>query len=1261
MSREFIAKNGLIVQNISGSTSFNTNFDGIQIPKENSYINFNQTISFSGYGFRDNDGILEFKNSGGTWNNFSSVSFDNDLKTYYISLNGNDITNDGTINKPYRTISKALTTIGNAQTQDEFRTYSATTYVVNISPGEYVEDITIPRRQLIDLNFYNSRLSGSVYYTCDTIYGSDIQVSHLKINANSLRPGAMGNSIPAVGIMGNVFFGSSAFTNRICLLELNNIYVNGKVLCHSSGNSSSHLQLYAENAVLNGGIDIDDNFGMSNGVYLYLNDCDRGGSGISGLGNSGATANNKFRLRTLNNVNFGMPVYIKGSVDVGRLTNVRFTNGSSFSGSTFSIDMDSISYDSYFNNVIKGTEIITLIDNAKGIATSGFTGILSGNTNIQSSLLVLDKLKISGLTDVNINNLSNGDMLVYSATTQKWYNQTPTDISTLFYTKTQTDNLFVTTGSTQDISGIKNFRNSVNISGNTNIIGELSLSGYSVNNLTYIPIDTSEPTGFIDRTSSIMSFNPSTREFTLSPTSGSFNYWVSGNRYRLSSSTGLTIPNILENNFIYFNNTNQFIWQPNVWTFKGNAQIAFIFWNPSGLTTGSVAAPTYSPDGYMLEERHGIDMDYATHQRLHNYDGTVSTALFSLSGFSVTPATPTQDTNTFSIEGGQIADEDIISILPSLPDGGPYTLFYRFGSNASDWRWFKNVPLPYLSSTTYITYNQNVGGSYQLTQLASNQYVNYYILGVPSVDTGYSYIIIPGQQVYASVALAQAESIYSLSLGNLPFSEVALLYQITWRANNTYTSVGGRCRIEAKPVRTFNQKISVSGLATTTDHQSLANRNATAAHPAISIDVNTSTFTNVLNSAHTDVQLALNEIDKIPKTNTIVLTIKDIDSYNTQNNKGYFTIPSYLNGKKLLDVKYNYYSYDSIYDDNSLKKYGLLAYDSYYFPVTGFTTMNRKSSGFGWYEYQNVQNDISGSSTGFAIVDFSAMTMNNLLFDDRTHAVGGFAFLRTKRILDYLGIFKTKAYTINDTLVGEQIGNTNKKLYISALIRKDINNDNGIFYNFSSDSLTFGESNYRFSIGYFSIPGNTGNTFRKWGFRINRNALESSDTPVYFLTSTPVITGNTSLLVLEIDHKYNICTFKMSAHNTINSANTYFIPQISATTAITYGTYGIGFRSIVFIPPSDEGQCSVSEVRVGETYESVAMTKTGANIKLNRIRSNISSSMINSDIYIPYGALTGNTSINTSNNDIQTNDIIEISEYISNPLSRGASATLTFG
>jgi len=114
---------------------------------------------------------------------------------------------------------------------------------------------------------------------------------------------------------------------------------------------------------------------------------------------------------------------------------------------------------------------------------------------------------LSGLTDVTLSGLTTNDILLYSGTTNKWTNVHTKDLSTVFYTQAQTqtlvtssinssitylidynnsNSLFVTTGTTQTISGTKTFNN-LNISGQLVVTGTTQLIGdvTSVNNVIF--------------------------------------------------------------------------------------------------------------------------------------------------------------------------------------------------------------------------------------------------------------------------------------------------------------------------------------------------------------------------------------------------------------------------------------------------------------------------------------------------------------------------------------------------------------------------------------------------------------------------------------------------------------------------------------------------------------------------------------------------------------------------------------------------------
>ena len=53
------------------------------------YLNFNTTLGSGGYGFRDNSGVMEFRDSGGSWTTFASlsdISLKNRIVDYKLGL-----------------------------------------------------------------------------------------------------------------------------------------------------------------------------------------------------------------------------------------------------------------------------------------------------------------------------------------------------------------------------------------------------------------------------------------------------------------------------------------------------------------------------------------------------------------------------------------------------------------------------------------------------------------------------------------------------------------------------------------------------------------------------------------------------------------------------------------------------------------------------------------------------------------------------------------------------------------------------------------------------------------------------------------------------------------------------------------------------------------------------------------------------------------------------------------------------------------------
>lgn len=316
------------------------------------------------------------------------------------------------------------------------------------------------------------------------------------------------------------------------------------------------------------------------------------------------------------------------------------------------------------------------------------------------------------------------------------------------------------------------------------------------------PIDLttrSSKTGFDSTTTTTLTFSTATRIVTLAPTGANFDVFVSGTKYTKTSQTS-TIPNTTGAYYVYFDNTGTLQQSTSPWDILTTAPIAYVYWD-SGLA-----------DGFAFEERHGASWAPSVHKYLHLVNGTEIISGFAASGYNLAGAggNATNAFNTFALEAGVIADEDINFTTSALSDGVAYTIFNRTGATGT-WTWTKTNTVPYKVGTTFPQYNQWTGATWQLTEGISLRYYNYFVFAAPSIDAAFQIILIPGQAQHTSLAAAQTETYASLSYGTLPFQEIAPLYQITLRTGTgvAYSGASGSCRIEAF-ARIVGSKFSIS-------------------------------------------------------------------------------------------------------------------------------------------------------------------------------------------------------------------------------------------------------------------------------------------------------------------------------------------------------------------------------------------------------------------------------------------------------------------
>ena len=124
--------------------------------------------------------------------------------------------------------------------------------------------------------------------------------------------------------------------------------------------------------------------------------------------------------------------------------------------------------------------------------------------------------------------------------------------------------------------------------------------------------ETSEPMGHAEKSQSVMSFNSLTRDFTIQPVVNVFEVWCKGIKYTYTAPESVTIPNSTGFYFIYFDHNGDLQYRTSYFDWPNDAPTAYTYWNT---VTGKAE--------YFGDERHGIVLDWQTHEYLHRTRGSV--------------------------------------------------------------------------------------------------------------------------------------------------------------------------------------------------------------------------------------------------------------------------------------------------------------------------------------------------------------------------------------------------------------------------------------------------------------------------------------------------------------------------------------------------------------------------------------------------------------------------------------------------------------
>ncbi len=204
---------------------------------------------------------------------------------------------------------------------------------------------------------------------------------------------------------------------------------------------------------------------------------------------------------------------------------------------------------------------------------------------------------------------------------------------------------------------------------------------------------------------------------------------------------------------------------------------------------------------YVNNEFHSFDMNGKTRGVFHDVHACTIIDPILLVDFSVDGTGNLDAHAQFGNLSGTIRNEDIKTVVPATSSTVGYSVFYKSG--VSDWlRDVTNVGFGVINTGTgRIAYNEDVGGSWQLTEAVNGDYV-YYLMLV-SNTLGLKYGTVPGHDSYANEqdavdgGLADAVTI----LQNLPIKEIAKVALVVYQTRDNYNNaVHGRIVSVTDPI-----------------------------------------------------------------------------------------------------------------------------------------------------------------------------------------------------------------------------------------------------------------------------------------------------------------------------------------------------------------------------------------------------------------------------------------------------------------------------
>jgi microcystin-dependent protein len=311
-----------------------------------------------------------------------------------------------------------------------------------------------------------------------------------------------------------------------------------------------------------------------------------------------------------------------------------------------------------------------------------------------------------------------------------------------------------------------------------------------------------EPSGFPNRTDSEISFNDSARTFSISPLSPAthFDIFAKGRIFRFYSSQQILIPDVEGIFFFYFETDGTLAYSNvfNISIITEKIYVSTIYWDSTNKKAILIS-----------DERHGITLDGATHEYLHNVNGAVVTSGGAINFTS--PAGLGDLNSDAQITLGNIVfrDEDIrMDITNSISPSSPFEqildpvaqipIFYRDGFSGN-WRKSNATQFPVKQGVSRIQYN-NPEGPWTQEDIQEGYFVSMWVFATNNISE--PVIAILGQKEHSLLSDAQEQDTYdSLSFGTMPTQEFKVLYRTIFQSSSAYTNAAKAVLVDVRDLR----------------------------------------------------------------------------------------------------------------------------------------------------------------------------------------------------------------------------------------------------------------------------------------------------------------------------------------------------------------------------------------------------------------------------------------------------------------------------